>query len=128
MNRWAARHANELRTGLTGDEELLVAARVALSRRTSPRAGFPAPARIFVLGLSERRLLLWRATRWRGRPGRLATSVALDQVSAVDVVRRLGGSRLRVTLASGPTALLEATWGGSLRALSDTFVALRHHR
>ncbi len=109
-------------------EQLLVAARVAVARRSGALARFPLPGRIFVLGLSERRLLFWGASRWVGRPDRLATTVNLDQVAGFDLVRRLSGSRLRITLATGSILLLESTWGGSLRGLSDTFMALRGHR
>jgi len=80
-----------------------------------------------VLGLSERRLLFWKASTWFGQPGELTTSVELDQVSSVDLVRRLGARRLRVTLATGSILVLEPTWGGSIRVLSDTFGALRDH-
>ncbi len=128
MNRWADQHAAALAAELDDGEQLLVAARVALARRSTARATFPLPGRIFVLGLTDRRLLFWRASRWFGRPGGLATSVELDQVTSMDLVRRLGTSRLRVTVATGSILVLEPTWGGSPRALSDTFHALRSHR
>lgn len=119
-----------------------MAVRVARSRRTrtSPRrtagiamatsaaGGFPAPAHVFVLGLSDRRLLVWRATRWLARPAALAGAVGLDDVAGVGVVHRFTGTRLQVTLNSGPSILLEPVWGGSLRAVSDTFAMLRHGR
>jgi hypothetical protein len=113
---------------LQDGEELLVAARVAVARRSGALATFPLPGRIFVLGLSDRRLLFWGASKWFGRPRPLATSVALDQVIGVDLVRRVGGPRLRVTLATGSIMLLESTWGGSVRALSDAFFALQNPR
>jgi hypothetical protein len=128
VNRWADQHAAALAAELDDGEQLLVAARVALARRSRAGATFPVPGRIFVLGLSDRRLLFWRASRWFGRPGTLATSVEMDQVVSLDPVRRLGTLRLRVTLATGSVLLLEPTWGGSVRALGDTFQALRTHR
>jgi len=99
-----------------------------LPRRSWAGVTFPVPGRIFVLGLSDRRLLFWRASRWFGHPGRLATSVDMDQVNGMDLVRRLGAPRLCVTVPTGSVLLLEPTWGGSIRALSDTFQALRTHR
>jgi hypothetical protein len=127
VNRWADQHASELEPDLVDGEQLLVAARVAVARRSGGARTFPVPGRIFVLGLSERRLLFWKASTWFGQPGELTTSVELDQVSSVDLVRRLGTRRLRVTLATGSILILEPTWGGSIRALGDTFAALRNH-
>jgi len=128
VNRWADQHAAALAVESDDGEQLLVAARVALARR--PRAGpnFPVPGRVFVLGLSDRRLLFWSASRWFGRPAGFATSVDLDQVTSLELVRRLGTSRLRLILAVGSVLSLEPTWGGSIHALSDTFQALRSHR
>ena len=128
MNRWADQYAGALTAELDDGEQLLVATRVALTRRARAGVKFPVPGRIFVLGLSDRRLLFWRASQWLGHPGDLATSVELDQVTSLDLVRRLGTPRLRVTLAVGSILFLEPTWGGSLRSLSDTFEALRTHR
>jgi hypothetical protein len=128
VNRWADQHASRLPAELDHGEQLLVAARVAVARRSGSLATFPLPGRIFVLGLSERRLLFWRASRWIGRPRGLATAVDLDQITGFDLVRRLSGGRLRITLATGSIMLLESTWGGSLRALSDTFIALQGPR
>ena len=127
MNRWADQHASRLGAELDDGEQLLVAARVALARRTGGGSTFPVPGRIFVLGLSDRRLLFWRASKWAGHPVEMATSVELDQVASIDRVRRVAATRLRVTLATGSILNLEATWGGSVRALSDTFHALRSH-
>jgi len=127
VNRWAARHASALQADLDEDERLLVAVRVAVARRSRAAQSFPLPGRIFVLGLSARRLLFWRASRWFGHPERLATSVPLDQVTGLALVHRLVSSRLRVTLATGSMLLLEPTWGGSVRALSDTYAAVRRH-
>ena len=91
-------------------------------------ATFPVPGRVFVLGLSDRRLLFWRASKWFGRPRDLTTSVDLDQVASLDRISRFGSPRLRVALATGSILLLESTWGGSVRTLRDTFHALRSHR
>jgi hypothetical protein len=116
-----------LQADLDDDEPLLVAVRVAVARRSRAAQHFPLPGRIFVVGLSARRLLLWRASPWLGRPGVLATSVPLDQVTGLVLVHRLVSSRLRVTLATGSMLLLEPTWGGSLRAMSETYAAVRPH-
>jgi len=128
VNRWADQHASTLQAELDDGEQLLVAARVAVGRRTGALATFPVPGRVFVLGLSDRRLLFWRASKWIGHPRGLSTSVELEQVTGIDRVRRLTTTRLRVSLTTGSVLLLEPTWGGSVRALSDTFYALRNHR
>jgi hypothetical protein len=105
-----------------------VAVRVAIARRRGGGSTFPVPGRVFVLGLSDHRLLFWRASRWLGRPGELMTSVEMDQIANLELVRRLGSPRLRLTIATGSILLLEPTWGGSVRTLSDTLQALRNHR
>jgi hypothetical protein len=125
VNRWADLHAPELQAELEDGEQLLVAARVAVAHRRGGASTFPVPGRVFVLGLSERRMLFWRASRWVGHPGSLTTAVALDQVTSLDLVRRLGPRRLRMTLATGSFLVLEPTWGGSIRSLRDTFEVLR---
>ena len=116
MNRWARRRHAALGADLVDDEVLLAACRVAQSRR-SVRSGFPAPGRVFVLGVSDRRLLLWRTSPWLARPEALATSVPLEQVAAADLTQRLTGKRLRLVLATGPETVLEPVWGGSVRHL-----------
>ena len=128
MNRWAEQRAAALRAEVDDGEQLLAAARVALTRRSKAGASFPGAGRLFVFGMSDRRRLVWRASRWFGRPGDLTTSADLDQVTSMDLVRRIGSARLRVTLATGSILLLEPTWGGSLRSLSETFQAIRSHR
>jgi hypothetical protein len=124
MNRWARRHRETLVADLDDGEELLVACRVAISRRSPFRSHFPAPGRIFAIGLTDRRLVLYRCSRWMARPEALATSVPLPGVSSMTKFRRLGGTRLRVTLDSGPIAVLEPVWGGALGGLADVYSGL----
>ena len=124
MNRWARRHEEVLTAHLDDDEQLLVACRVAISRRSPMRSHFPAPARVFAVGLTDRRLVLYRCSKWTARPEQLATAVPLPGVSSVTKVRRLGGTRVRVTLESGPIAVLEPVWGGALGRLADVYSGL----
>jgi hypothetical protein len=123
VNSWARRHQAALTAPLDPGETLTVACRVALARR-SPPTGFPAPGKVFVLGITDRRVVLWRTTPVLARPAGLATSVPFTNLASVAVVRRLGRSRLRVALGSGPVALLEPMWGGSLTAIAAVAAAL----
>ncbi len=88
------------------------------------RSHFPAPGRVFAIGLTDRRLVLYRCSRWTARPEGLATAVPLPGVSSLTKVHRLGPTRLRITLDSGPIAVLEPVWGGALGGFADVYSGL----
>ena len=121
MNQWAKRHEAVLTADLATDEELLVACRAAISRKSPVRSHFPAPARVFAVGLTGRHLLLYHCSRWLARPEQLATAIPLDGVTEIKKVHRFGATRLRVTLETGPVAVIEPMWGGSLSRLAEVY-------
>jgi hypothetical protein len=125
VNRWAARHFDTLQAGLEPGEELRAAERVVLtkSRGRNPvveadHSGFPIPGTIFVVGVSNERLLFWRASKAMARPLELAGALPLKEVAAVSVVRRLWISRLAVLLEAGPLLVAKPLWGRGVRDVS----------
>ena len=77
-----------------------------------------------MLGVTDRRVLLWGVSRWVARPTGPARSIGLADVAGVTMARRFGASRLRVVLATGPQVLLEPLWGGSLATLAAAYSAV----
>ena len=69
---WIERHRDDLERGLEPGEQLRDADRVRVSRpRRIPR---PLPPGGFILGVTDRRLVVWNATTWLTRPLDIATS------------------------------------------------------
>ena len=69
---WIERHRAALQATLEDGETLLDADRVTVSRRRRvPRA---LPQRAFILGVTERRIVAWRASTWLARPLEIAAS------------------------------------------------------
>jgi hypothetical protein len=87
--------------------------------------GLPVPGSIFILGLSDRRLLFWKASVWLARPGPVASALPLDEVAAVTVVRRLWMVRAAVVFTAGPLLIVQPLWDRHLRDLESSFRQLR---
>jgi hypothetical protein len=84
--------------------------------------GFPLPASIFVLGLSDQRLLFWEATRSTAKPVRLAGSFPITEIASLQLVRRFGMMRLGVLLVAGPLLVVQPLWDrGGLEELAAAF-------
>jgi hypothetical protein len=100
-------------------------ARRGLNRRVSRarELGFDVPSGIFVLGVSDRRLLLWEGTAALARPQRLATSIPLADVAVVQVIRRLGRVRLAVLREDRGMLVLGPLWSRQLADLAAAFEA-----
>jgi hypothetical protein len=151
VNRWARRHATVLERDLDEDESLLAASRVVIvaassiaisgdgrARATRSRAprparvkrarhlGFPLPASIFVLGVSDRRLLMWQTSPWLAMPRGLSASLHLNQVASVRALRRLGPTRLAVVLEHGSLLTVQPLWSRGLSDVATAFAAARH--
>ena len=132
MNRWAARHLDQLQAGLEPGEDVRAADRVVLSKARgrnlvaeADHSCFPIPGTIFVLGVSNERLLFWRASTAMARPVELAGALPLGEVAAVHVVRRLWISRIAVLLEAGPLLVAKPLWGRGVRAVSSAFAEIR---
>ena len=150
MNRWAARHLDELHAGLESGEEVRAADRVVLAKakvetvRPSggasdallprvPRSalaradssGFPIPGTIFVLGVSNERLLFWKASKALARPVELFGGLPLEEVAAVRVVKRLWLTRVAVLLEAGPILVAKPLWGRGSHDVAAAFAEVR---
>jgi hypothetical protein len=87
--------------------------------------GLPVPGTIFIIGLSDRRLLFWKASVWLARPRPLEGSLPIDEVAEVTVARRFGKVRAAVLLAAGPLLVVQPLWDRSLEDLQTAFRAGR---
>jgi hypothetical protein len=132
VNHWTARHLQRLQAGLDPGEEVKAADRVVLSKAGSripvaaaDAAGFPVPGSIFVLGVSNERLLFWRASKGMARPVELVGGLPLTEVAAVRVVRRLWITRLAVLLEAGPLLVAKPLWGRGVRDVANAFADAR---
>ncbi|MGI8661765.1 MAG: hypothetical protein ACR2LQ_00950, partial [Acidimicrobiales bacterium] len=131
MHPWAQRHRSQLEAGLDDGEQLIDADRVLLSgvslldlragagarvkrvggRRatTGVRAArardIALPGRYFILGVTSRRVVVWRASAWFARPREIATAIKQSRVAKVRAGRRVGPSKVPV-LVDGGTLLV----------------------
>jgi hypothetical protein len=153
VNRWARRHATVLERDLDEGESLIAASRavivavssIAASGRARPRVtrsrgprparvktarrlGFPLPASIFVIGISDRRLLLWETSLLLASPRGLSSSLPLDQVASVRAQRRLGPTRLAVVLDQGALLTVQPLWSGGVADIATAFATSRNVR
>src|SRR5438128_1203132 len=76
------------------------------SVRRAHRAGFPAAPRM-VIGLTERRLLVWKAALFSHKPVRFLGDVPLERVSSVSVQPAV--DRRRMTFGFGDAAPVSVT-------------------
>ena len=132
MNRWTARHLDELQSGLEPSEEVRAADRVVLAKARSrtplghaDAAGFPIPGTIFILGVSNERLLFWKASKALARPIELAGGLPLAEVAAVRIVTRLWLTRVAVLLEAGPLLVAKPLWGRGSRDVAAAFADVR---
>jgi len=139
VNRWARRHLETLRAPLDDGETLLAADRVVMTAVTKEDAtttdrgnrgkrieaaravGFPVPGPVFVIGITDRRLLLFRASTWLGRAGELAGELRLDSIATVRAVRRLRSERLAILLENRSMLVVQPLWRHRLRELQAAF-------
>jgi hypothetical protein len=148
VNRWARRHAAALQRGLEPGEHVLAAERVIITaaldtmapgaerarvgstmlrgsakrRVAQARAlGFALPDGIFVLGITDRRVVVWKASPLLARPMSIATTIPLGKVGAVRAGRRLGSSRLALLLEDRAMLVVQPLWGFRVDHISRAF-------
>jgi hypothetical protein len=142
VSRWSTRHWAALTEDLDVGEQLLAAHRVevrgnvadvAEGERVRTRgsvrrhftaaldAGFVLPGPIFVLGISNQRVLFWRASPFLARPRGLEHSLPLSDLARVVMMRRVGRPSLGVLLGSGPLLVVRSLWGLGLKDLERAF-------
>ncbi len=87
--------------------------------------GFPVAGMAMLLGVSERRLLVYRATFVRGRPKQLAGSLPLRRVVQAAASRRAVSSRVLFVLDGGGIVTLETMSYRRGRRFVDTLLTTR---
>jgi len=85
--------------------------------------GFELPGAIFVLGVSDQRLLLWRASTAFARPRELAGSMPLAAVADLLAIRRLGRVRIAVVLHDQSVLVARSLWGRGISDLATAYAA-----
>jgi hypothetical protein len=76
---------------------------------------------VFVVAITDRRLLLYRASTWLGRAGALAGDMPLESVATVRAVRRLRSERLAILLENRSMLVVQPLWRHRLRDLQAAF-------
>ena len=155
MNAWARHYADALTADLDDGETLLGANRVtvvsasklevpALSpggrpgpppvrrrgRKLPPllaarKHGLALPALIFILGISDRRLLIWKSSPMLAKPRELVASYPLTKIASIRRHRRLGPTRVSIVLDDGALVVVQALASRRLGDLSDAFTTTR---
>ena len=83
-------------------------------------AGFRTEGPEMVLGLTERRLVVWRTTFWFSRVAKVAGEVPLEKVHDIATVRHGMFTSLAIAFKDGQIVEVEAMRGRSLRRLAST--------
>ncbi len=142
MNPWARRHRQALEAGLEPGEQLLAADRVVRAKSvrlsTLARSGatpghdrlavarpdllpFAVPRSVFVLGFTDRRMVLWRATTALARPRAVVSSWKVSGIAAVTATRPFLTTRLVILLDDGSQLVVRPTGSRNLRPLAAAF-------
>jgi hypothetical protein len=146
MHPWAQRHRGRLEEALDEGEVLLDADRTLLARvdsvsleagsagtltklgtrrggaalRAARKREVDLPGRGFVLAVTDRRIVVWRATPWLARPEDVALSWPRARVVSVRSGRRMV-SRLSVLLDDGTLLVLRPYGGRRIDHLAEAF-------
>jgi hypothetical protein len=86
-------------------------------------AGFPTAGPDVVLGVTDRRLGVWRTSFGLGRPVELAGSVPLERIAQVSTPRLGLVTGLAIVLTNGALVQLEAMRGRRVRTLGAALKA-----
>jgi hypothetical protein len=92
-------------------------------RDAAAATGFPAAGPEMVLVLTERRLLVCRASFWTGRASTPAGAVDLSEIAQVATTRHAALVALAFALANGHVVEVEALRGRRLRRLAHALQA-----
>jgi hypothetical protein len=96
-------------------------------RLVADQSGFPTAGPEMVVGATDRRLVVWRASFWWSRPKALAGSVPLEHV--LDAATRRHGlvTSLALVMRHGEVVEVESMHGRRLRALAAAVHRGRAH-
>lgn len=90
-------------------------------RQEARAAGFPVAGMDMVVAITDRRLLVWRTSKWLGRPRELAGARPLEALRAVRYERGLLAGTLTFAFRDGGQAIVESGFGWRLRPLARAF-------
>jgi hypothetical protein len=95
-------------------------------RSTARAAGLDVAHAVFVLGVTDRRLVSWDVTRLMAAPTDVTGSLEVSDVATITAVGRFGARRVAVVFGTGHVLVVRPEQGFSLRGLVDAFVDSRH--
>jgi hypothetical protein len=81
--------------------------------------GFPAITPEMTLGVTERRVVVWRPSFWFGRPAQLIGTVPFHLLAQVEVYRSGLANALVFVFKTGELVEVEAMRAGGLRRIRD---------
>jgi hypothetical protein len=88
-------------------------------REPADVAGFATTGPEMVLGLTDRRLVVWSTSFWSGRPRTITARIPLNKIHDVAAVRHGMVTGLAVVFTSGAIVEVEAIRGRRLRHLAN---------
>jgi hypothetical protein len=88
------------------------------------QAGFPTSKAEMTIGVTDRRVAVWRPSFWVGRPTELVGTVPFDQLAAVEVYRQGLAVSLTFGFRTGEFVEVESMRAGRMRRIRD---AIRPH-
>jgi hypothetical protein len=83
--------------------------------------GFELPGLIFVVGVTNKRVLIWSTSKWFAQPVEVTADIPASEVAAVRVEHRMGATRLGILLHKGPLLVLQPLWSRGLPAVAEGF-------
>jgi hypothetical protein len=86
--------------------------------------GFPTSRPEMTIGVTDRRVVVWRPSFWMGRPAELVGTVPFEQLAAVEVYRQGVAVSLTFAFRNGGFVEVESMRARRMRAIRD---AIRPH-
>jgi hypothetical protein len=86
--------------------------------------GFPVGKPEMTIGVTDRRVVVWKPSFWLGRPAEIVGSVSFEQLAAVEVYRQGLAVSLVFGFRNGEFVEVESMRAGRMRRLRD---AIRPH-
>jgi hypothetical protein len=88
------------------------------------QVGFPTAKPEMVIGVTDRRVAVWRPSFWTSQPAELVGTVPFEQLAGVEVYRDGLAVALVFTFKTGQFVEVESMRAGRMRAIRD---AIRPH-
>jgi hypothetical protein len=111
------------RVVLVAASELSAPGSVRRRRRARPvstahRLGVPLPGRVFVIGVTDHRLVIWKTSPWLARPQHVAVSLPLDSIASIQPTGWFGRRRMSVLLDRDVLLVVGPLWSRGLPGLA----------